>query len=822
MADLPIRNAEDLEREFRSLALKLADTSNTYVEGDWNMRVKSLRRIQQVVNSNAVRFENFQLMFMKLVPALGAQLTDLRSAVVKEAAATVTVAASVSQEAFEGCAERLSEVLFKCLNSGTRLIAETAHECMIEMLQNCQTWKVIPKLIDQLRSKNPNIRAKSTEYVSLILANYPQSVFERGEAAKAGFMELIEGFLISALGDASAEARAAAREGYKSYSGLFPDRSDSMYYRLEPAIQKTLGEPRRPITEIKRPVKKVTRPKPSPASAGIKRSQEESKTLPAVLSDTGGGEYQKRPTRKSDPVEFVRKGDLAEPLTPDTASDGRPDPRQERYSLDAAKRPKPKVERPKDQIEALLEKTYDESWTVRVGSLDKLSGLWTDNIKFQEALVEPQLWDAVLSSLLEHLADPHMKVIASSLKSLKSLIEAMPEQFSFALERLLPELIKCMGDARESICAEAQGVMEAILDLYMPEDLLTLMLKTNLEGTLKVKQKYLEFMMELSAQAEEFFESIANAKAFLKKSVLAIKDCIATKPLLQLAFTALRPLCAANSELVISYMLELPPDDLQLVRRAAREVKDPLDAELNQIIASRQPPPPKRTVVQAVAVSVYTQLSAGGASKMDALKQIEALSTDIKGNISYWNSSLPEVVEGLLLVLKDDAFIVRDSAFKTIRNLARGCAEFSPYSQGLMEAVIQTFYSEDRQTIAGAEETLEQLLGMRPAKEILGVFISLIDKEEVPALQAILRLAVKTVRQLDADLLLNQMGSLMTRLKQQINHVNADVRKSVVFVLVELHFVLAHEFTRYLEELSPSQQKLVGIYVERRLSSKSG
>jgi CLIP-associating protein 1/2 len=773
-----------------------------------------LRRVQQVINSNAVGFENFLLSFTKLVPALGTQLTDLRSAVVKEAAVTVTAAASATQEAFEGCAERLSEVLFKCLNSGTRLIVETGHECMLGLLQHCQTWKLLPKFADQIRSKNPNIRAKASEYVCFALSNYPQAVFERGEAVKAGFLDSLESFLGTALADASAEARAAARDSFRSYHGLYPDRADTLYYRLDPTNQKALGEIRRPLTEIKKPQKKPVKPKPSPASAGMKRAPEDIKSTPAVLSDTGGGEYGKRPQRKSDPVE---------PPTPETAVEVK----QERFSLDAVRRPRPRQDKPKDQIEAFVEKTYDEAWTVRINAFDKLAALWSENPKAQEALVDSQLWDAVLNCLFEHFTDPHMKVQLACLRSLKSLIEAMPEQFSFVLERLLPELLRSLGDPREVIASEAQGVLEAILDLYMPEDLLTLMVKSNLEGTAKVKQRHLELICELSNQPGEFFDTGVNSKAFIKKIVASIKDCASSKPLLLIAFSALQPLSAMNSDLVTSYLLELPGEDLQIVRRAAQETRDPLEAELSQILASRQPPPPPKrqvpppaSVTPPASIGIFTQLSAGGATKMDALKQLEGLSANVRGNSAYWSSSLKEVVEGLLLALKDDAFVVRDLAFKIVRNLAHDCSDLSPYGAGLMNSVIQTFYSEDRQTIGGAEETLESLLGMKAPREILGYLLSLVDKEEVPALQAILRLTVKTVRELDVDLLLSQMDHLMTRLKQQINHVNADVRKSVVFVLVELHFVLAHEFSRYLEDLSPSQQKLVAIYVERRLNSK--
>jgi hypothetical protein len=54
-----------------------------------------------------------------------------------------------------------------------------------------------------------------------------------------------------------------------------------------------------------------------------------------------------------------------------------------------------------------------------------------------------------------------------------------------------------------------------------------------------------------------------------------------------------------------------------------------------------------------------------------------------------------------------------------------------------------------------------------------------------------------------------------------INHPNADVRKCCVFCLVEIAALSDPElFNReFLARLNPSQQKLVDIYVKRRLDS---
>ena len=50
---------------------------------------------------------------------------------------------------------------------------------------------------------------------------------------------------------------------------------------------------------------------------------------------------------------------------------------------------------------------------------------------------------------------------------------------------------------------------------------------------------------------------------------------------------------------------------------------------------------------------------------------------------------------------------------------------------------------------------------------------------------------------------------------QGYKHPSAEVRKAVVFALVELDFLLGDDLAPYLEALSSSQIKLLNIYIKR-------
>jgi vesicle coat complex subunit len=48
------------------------------------------------------------------------------------------------------------------------------------------------------------------------------------------------------------------------------------------------------------------------------------------------------------------------------------------------------------------------------------------------------------------------------------------------------------------------------------------------------------------------------------------------------------------------------------------------------------------------------------------------------------------------------------------------------------------------------------------------------------------------------------MTMIMTVMKEAFNHTNADVRKSVVFCLVEVNFLLGDDFSPFMAELAPN------------------
>lgn len=113
----------------------------------------------------------------------------------------------------------------------------------------------------------------------------------------------------------------------------------------------------------------------------------------------------------------------------------------------------------------------------------------------------------------------------------------------------------------------------------------------------------------------------------------------------------------------------------------------------------------------------------------------------------------------------------------------------------------------------------------------LELFKQLIDRAETsecPALQHYLKIWVHLLSghvggsQTDSYKLKKKavypvLAKLVSYLTKAINHANAEVRKNVVLILVELSFLMeVNDFEITMQGFNPSQKKLVQIYIEKK------
>lgn len=112
------------------------------------------------------------------------------------------------------------DILFKSINSGTKLICEITDRCCYQIIYNIKAdiLDVFPSLIT---FKNPTIRQKAAEYMRLILARYPKETILKD-------IELVESFLQSVLTDANEECWRQARLAWFEFEKCFEFRGSRL------------------------------------------------------------------------------------------------------------------------------------------------------------------------------------------------------------------------------------------------------------------------------------------------------------------------------------------------------------------------------------------------------------------------------------------------------------------------------------------------------------------------------------------------------------------------------------------------------------------
>ncbi|CAN1269969.1 CLIP-associated protein [Linum perenne] len=102
------------------------------------------------------------------------------------------------------------------------------------------------------------------------------------------------------------------------------------------------------------------------------------------------------------------------------------------------------------------------------------------------------------------------------------------------------------------------------------------------------------------------------------------------------------------------------------------------------------------------------------------------------------------------------------------------------------------------------------------------VIVPLLVTEDEKTLVTSISCLTKLVSRLSQEELMTQLSSFLPALFEAFNNQSADVRKSVVFCLVDIYIMLGKSFLPYLEGLNSMQLKLVTIYANRISQARTG
>ncbi|XP_066320786.1 CLIP-associated protein-like [Miscanthus floridulus] len=159
---------------------------------------------------------------------------------------------------FEPYAELLIPVLLKNVVITVLVIAESADNCIKEMLRNCKVARILPRIIEFANNdKSAVLRARCCEYAILMLEYWVDTPGIQRSA------DLYEDLIKCCIADATSEVRSSARACYRMFSKIWPDRSHQLYSSFEPSRQKMINDEDAETPQRHLPPVKLRQPQPS-------------------------------------------------------------------------------------------------------------------------------------------------------------------------------------------------------------------------------------------------------------------------------------------------------------------------------------------------------------------------------------------------------------------------------------------------------------------------------------------------------------------------------------------------------------------------------
>ncbi|KAF8691731.1 hypothetical protein HU200_040122 [Digitaria exilis] len=206
-------------------------------DNEWSIRITAMQRVEGLVLGGAADYSAFPMLLKQLVTPLITQLLDRRSSVVKQACHLLNFLSKELLRDFEPYAELLIPVLLKNVVITILVIAESADNCIKEMLRNCKVARILPRIIESAKNdRSAILRARCCEYAILMLEYWVDTPEIQRSA------NLYEDLVKCCIADATSEVRSSARACYRMFSRIWPERSRQLYSSFEPSRQKMIND----------------------------------------------------------------------------------------------------------------------------------------------------------------------------------------------------------------------------------------------------------------------------------------------------------------------------------------------------------------------------------------------------------------------------------------------------------------------------------------------------------------------------------------------------------------------------------------------------
>jgi len=181
---------------------------------------------------------------------------------------------------------------------------------------------------------------------------------------------------------------------------------------------------------------------------------------------------------------------------------------------------------------------------------------------------------------------------------------------------------------------------------------------------------------------------------------------------------------------------------------------------------------------------------------------------------------------GRVLILVLDSLMgkppeLRDTALLCLQELV-ACLPgfFNDFAEVVASKLFETYSAcgqAERKAAAAVDRTLERLVGVIEPARAMEILLPLVSSEGAPLLQAATRLLSLVLQRMPRQQVQGQLDNVLPGVVAAFGNPVPEVRKAAVFCLVDIYMILGEQVMPHLvKELTPSQLKLVTIYVGRQ------
>ncbi|KAF1879232.1 hypothetical protein Lal_00047906, partial [Lupinus albus] len=212
-------------------------------------------------------------------------------------------------------------------------------------------------------------------------------------------------------------------------------------------------------------------------------------------------------------------------------------------------------------------------------------------------------------------------------------------------------------------------------------------------------------------------------------------------------------------------------------------------------------------------VQILHMICSGGdgslvSNKKTALQQL--VEASIVNDRAVWTQYFNQILTAILEVLDDPDSSIRELTLSLIVEMLKN----QKYAmENSVEVVIEKLLNVTKDIVPKvsneAEHCLTIILSHDDPFRCLSVIVPLLVAEDEKTLVTCINCLTKLVGRLSQGELMAQLPSFLPALFEAFGNQSADVRKTVVFCLVDIYIMLGKAFLPYLEGLNSTQLKLV-------------